>query len=161
MIGLVRLLGALHQYDVEFIIIGGIAARIHGSARITQDVDVVYGRSNANISRIVKALAPFEPYLRGAPPGLPFTWDIPTVEAGLNFTLRTTVGDIDILGEVAGGGRYENLVKHCVTATAFSHPTLVISLPWLIHLKRSAGRTKDLEAIAELEVIQDVTSHHP
>jgi len=157
MIGLQRFLDALHHNHVEFIIIGGIAARVHGSARVTQDVDVVYARSDTNIERMVRALAPFKPYLRGAPEGLPFSWDFHTVKAGLNFTLRTTAGDIDILGEVTGGGRYEDLIDHSVPADAMGHRTLVISLPWLIHLKRSAGRAKDLEAIAELEILRDLT----
>ena len=157
MIGLKHFLDAMHERQVEFIIIGGIAARIHGSARITQDVDIVYGRSDANIERIVRALAPFNPYLRGAPEGLPFSWDFRTVKAGLNFTLRTSVGDIDLLGEVTGGGRYEDLIDHSVPADALGHRTFVVSLPWLIHLKRSAGRSKDLEAIAELEILRDLT----
>jgi hypothetical protein len=38
--------------------------------------------------------------LRGAPPGLPFQWDERTIKAGLNFTLTSTVGDLDLLGEV-------------------------------------------------------------
>ena len=46
----------------------------------------------------------YQPYLRGAPPGLPFRWDDRTLKAGLNFTLTTTLGDLDLLGEVAGGG---------------------------------------------------------
>jgi len=155
-IGLQRFLDALHKHHVEFIVIGGIAARVHGSARITQDVDVVYGRSDENVARIVKALAPFKPFLRGAPPDLPFEWSVRTVKAGLNFTLRTTIGDIDILGEVTGGGRYEDLVAHTVTVDALGHPTFVVNLEWLIRLKRAAGRPRDLEAIAELELLQEL-----
>ena len=155
MIGLERLLEAFADAGVEFIVIGGIAARAHGSARITQDVDVVYARSDMNIGRLVSALAPFTPYVRGAPPGLPFAWSIATVTAGLNFTLTTTIGDIDLLGEVAGGGRYEDLVAHSVSLDAFGHPTPVVGLAWLIHLKRAAGRPKDFEVIAELEALQE------
>ena len=161
MIGLERCLEALRAQHVEFIIVGGIAARVHGSARITQDVDVVYARSDANIGRMVKALAPFNPYLRGAPPNLPFEWSAKTVKAGLNFTLTTTIGPIDILGEVTGGGRYEELVGHCVTEKLFGHSTLVVSLPWLIHLKRAAGRVRDLEAIAELELLEQLEKSKP
>jgi hypothetical protein len=153
-IGLETLLAALHGHRVEFIVIGGIAARIHGSARVTQDLDCVYGRSNENIERLVTALAPFQPYPRGAPQGLPFQWDVRTLRAGLNFTLRTTAGDVDMLGEVAGGGRYEDLVGHSEPVEAFGYSVLVISLPWLIHLKRAAGRPRDFEAIAELEILQ-------
>jgi hypothetical protein len=73
----------------------GLAATIHGAARATYDVDVVYARTPENLSRIVAALAPLRPYLRGAPAGLPFTWDIETLSKGLNFTLTTTAGDLD------------------------------------------------------------------
>ena len=69
--GLIR---ALADGGVECILIGGVAATIHGSARLTRDVDVVHARSDANIERRAAALAPFESYLRGAPRGLPFRW---------------------------------------------------------------------------------------
>lgn len=153
MIGIERLLGALSESGVAFILIGGVAARAHGSARVTQDVDVSYSRSPENMSRIVKALAPFNPYLRGAPRGLPFEWSLATLKAGLNFTLTTTAGDIDLLGEIVGGGRYEDLVPHTITVTLFGRETLLLDLPWLIQVKRAAGRPKDLEVIAELEVL--------
>jgi hypothetical protein len=151
-----RVLDALHRERVEFIIIGGMAARAHGSARTTDDLDVVYSRSDGNIARLVKALAPIQPYLRGAPPNLPFEWSAKTVKAGLNFTLTTTLGWLDILGEVAGGGRYEELIEHAESVVVFGHKTDIVSLPWLIRLKRSAGRAKDLEAIAELELLGDM-----
>src|SRR5438552_9176712 len=94
---------------VEFILIGGCAANLHGSPRNTLDVDVVYRRSRENMQRIVATLAPFKPYLRGAPPGLPFKFDLPTMRNGLNFTLTTGLGDLDLLGEVAGDGTYDAL----------------------------------------------------
>ena len=156
MIGLERFLESMHRHGVDFIVIGGIAARAHGSPRVTQDVDAVYSRLNGNIDRIVVTLAPFNPYLRGAPPGLPFEWSVKSVTAGLNFTLTTTIGDIDLLGEVTGGGRYEDLVAHSITADAFGFPTRFVSLQWLIRLKRAAGRPKDLEALAELELLLEL-----
>lgn len=156
MIGLERCLEALCDRHVEFVVIGGIAARVHGSARTTNDVDVVYGRTDANIARLVRALAPFSPYPRGAPQGLPFEWSARTVKAGLNFTLTTAIGDIDVLGEVAGGGRYEDLLSHCISESLFGHETRVVTLPWLIRLKRAAGRPRDFEAIAELELLHNL-----
>ena len=92
------LLRALAGGRVEFIIVGGLAATIHGAARATYDVDVLYARTPENLSRIVAALGPLRPYLRGAPAGLPFTWDVETLSKGLNFTLTTTAGDFDLLG---------------------------------------------------------------
>lgn len=149
------LLDSLHEAGVEFILVGGVAAVAHGSARLTQDVDVSYARSEANLRRIVAALSPHEPYLRGAPPGLPFEWSVETLRSGLNFTLTTRVGDIDLLGEIVGGGTYEDLVDHCITVTIFGRETRLLDLPWLIRVKRAAGRPKDLEVIAELEALRE------
>jgi predicted nucleotidyltransferase len=149
------LLDSLHDAGAEFILVGGVAAVAHGSARLTQDVDVSYARSEANLRRIVAALLPHEPYLRGAPPGLPFEWSVETLRSGLNFTLTTRVGDIDLLGEIVGGGTYEDLVDHCITVTIFGRETRLLDLPWLIRVKRAAGRPKDLEVIAELEALQE------
>ena len=98
-----RVLAVLVPARVQFIVIGGWAAALHGSARSTLDVNAVYGRSRENIRALVAALRPYEPYLRGAPPGLPFTFDERTVRVGLNFTLSTTLGSLDLLGEVTGG----------------------------------------------------------
>ena len=103
--GIIR---CLSDAQVDFILIGGVAATVHGSARLTQDVDVVYARTAENIARLVEALKPRNPYLRGAPLGLPFQWDAVTISNGLNFTLTTTFGDLDLLGEIVGGGRYED-----------------------------------------------------
>jgi hypothetical protein len=158
MIDLSRLMAVLHAEKVDFIIIGGIAARAHGSARVTDDIDLVYDRSAENIARLVKALAPFNPYPRGAPPNLPFEWSTKTVKAGLNFTLQCTLGFVDALGEVVGGGTYRDLAPHCDVAKMNGYRTQVISLPWLIRLKRAAGRVRDFEAIAELELIQHIVA---
>lgn len=150
-----RLLGALHRTSVDYIIIGGVAATIHGSSRLTQDIDVCYARSDSNLDRIVRALRPLKPYLRGAPRGLPFEWSAATLRAGLNFTLTTTAGDIDLLGEVTGGGTYYDLIAHTIDVTLFAHRTKCLNLEWLIATKRAAGRPRDLEAIAELEALRE------
>ncbi len=79
----------LARSGVEFIIVGGMAAVLHGSARLTQDLDVVYRRTPDNIGRLAKCLRDVNPYLRGAPAGLPFHLDADTIRHGLNFTLTT------------------------------------------------------------------------
>ena len=56
-----RLIETLTNGGVEFIVVGGLAATAHGSARLTQDVDVVYARSKDNVQRIVDALSPHQP----------------------------------------------------------------------------------------------------
>ena len=110
-------------------------------------------RSPQNLTRLVQALAEQSPYLHGAPPGLPFDWSIATLLSGLNFTLETSVGPLDLLGEVTGGGRYEDLLEHTIEVGVFGVRCRCLDLPALIRTKRAVGRPKDLEAIAELEVI--------
>lgn len=141
------------ESGIECVIVGGLAATIHGSARLTQDVDLVYARTGANIDRLVDTLRPHAPYPRGAPPGLPFDWSRATIERGLNFTLTTAVGDIDLLGEIAGGGSYEALLPHSTPVEIFGHRCRCLDLPALIRAKRAAGRPRDLDALAELEAL--------
>ena len=153
-----KVLSLLVNDDIEFILIGGVAGNVLGSARLTFDVDVIYERSKTNLERIAKALKPYKPYLRGAPPGLPFALDVATLRHGLNFTLITTLGDLDLLGEVVGGGNYRDLLPHTFAVEAFGVKFKCVDLPTLIKLKRSAGRPKDLESIAELEALLDELS---
>jgi hypothetical protein len=155
------LLHALADQQVEYIIVEGVAAAIHGSARATYDLDVVYRRTPDNIARIVSALSPHQPYLRGAPPGLPFQWDAATLARGLNFTLITSLGDIDLLGEIAGGGSYDDLLPHSVLVSVVDTQSRCITLDRLIAVKRAAGRQKDFDAIAELEAIAEEMQRPP
>lgn len=152
------LLGALTEQGVEFVIVGGVAATVHGSARLTQDIDVVYRRTPGNLQRLTRALASASPYLRDAPPGLPFDWSSDTLRRGLNFTLTTALGDIDLLGEIPGGGDFDRLVADSVEIELFGRRCLCLTLPALIRAKRAAGRPKDLESLAELEALWDETS---
>lgn len=147
------LLRALADADVEFIIVGGAAATAHGAARLTQDLDVVYRRTPENAERLARALAPFAPYLRGAPPNLPFRLDAQTIRNGSNFTLTTSVGNIDLLGEITGGGGYEALLPHTLELHVFEVTCPCLDLQKLVEVKRAAGRPKDFEAIAELEAL--------
>jgi predicted nucleotidyltransferase len=155
MVDLERLLPALSEGGVEFIIVGGVAAIVHGSARLTVDLDIVYRRSPENIVRLAGTLKPYAPYLRGAPPGLPFHWDAETIQRGLNFTLVTSAGPLDVLGEIAGGGTYETLISHSRKVSVFGIECYCLGLDRLIQAKRDAGRPKDLEAIAELESLRE------
>ncbi len=154
MIDFPALLRTLVGRGVRFIIVGGAAATAHGSARLTQDLDIVYDRSADNLRRLVEALRPHEPYLRGAPPGLPFALDEETLRKGLNFTLSSKLGDVDLLGEIIGGGPYRALEPHSIEIELFGVRCRCLGLDKLIEVKRAAGRVKDLEAIAELEAIR-------
>jgi predicted nucleotidyltransferase len=156
------LLRILSNNGVEYILVGGVAATAHGSARLTQDVDIVYSRGPENLARLVAALAPLDPYLRGAPPGLPFRWSVETLKGGLNFTLTTTLGDLDLLGEIVGGGSYEKLISDTIELNLFGVLCRCVTLRSLIQLKKAAGRPRDLDAIAELEaILEENPEEHP
>jgi predicted nucleotidyltransferase len=149
---LIRLLA---QHNVEFILIGGAAATAHGSARLTQDLDIVYRRTPENIARLAECLGTYHPYLRGAPPALPFRLDAATIQRGLNFTLTTDLGALDLFGEIVGGGAYEALQADAIDLKLFGVACRCLSLRRLIEVKRAAGRPRDLNAVAELEALLD------
>jgi predicted nucleotidyltransferase len=148
-----ELIRKLAESNVEYIIVGGVAARIHGSGRLTDDIDIVYSRDSANVARLVDCLAPLSPYLRGAAPGLPFHWQTETLLNGLNFTLTTSLGPLDLLGEITLGGVYEDLLPHSESIELFGKQCKCLGIRRLIEVKRAAGRPKDFEAVMELQAI--------
>jgi len=150
-----QFLPRLSAAGVDYILIGGGAAIVHGLARATYDVDIVYERSDQNLRRLSRALIDLNPYYRGAPPGLPFKLNEMLLRAGLNFTFTSDWGDIDLLGEVAGGGTYDSLQASSETFGFYGQNVRVVTLNKLIDLKRAAGRPKDFETIAELELLQE------
>src|SRR5262249_6347018 len=111
MINLSTILPRLVNYQVEFVIVGGVAATVHGSSYITDDLDICYARHQANREKLAACLKDLHPHLRGAPIGLPFLWDAETIRRGLNFTLSTDLGDVDLLGDVAGIGAYQQVAE--------------------------------------------------
>ena len=116
-------------------------------------MDVVYSRADENIERLAAALAPHRPYLRDAPPNRPFGWNAKTIYHGLNFTLSTALGDLDLFGEIAGTETYSDLLPHSFDVEAFGVRFKCIDLPTLIRIKEAAGRPNDREAIGELRVL--------
>jgi predicted nucleotidyltransferase len=76
-----------------------------------------------------------------------------TLAAGLNFTLATSAGDIDLLGEIAGAGTYDDLINRTIEVELFGARCRCLDLPTLIAAKIASGRPKDLEAIAELRAL--------
>jgi hypothetical protein len=148
-----RLVEALAAASVDFVVIGGVAVVAHGHIRATLDLDVCYARPPENLRRLSAALAPLHPTLRGAPADLPFTLDERALRSGLNFTLRTDAGDIDLFGEVPGVGTFDDAVQDSVALDLYGHRVRIMSLATLERAKRAAGRAKDLldlEAIREL-----------
>lgn len=144
------LIETLSDHNVDFVLIGGVALVVHGSGRTTEDLDICYDRSEANLKRLADALGGLHPTLRGAPAELPFRLDARTLRSGLNFTLSTDAGDLDLLGEVAGVGGFAELAPDAQVVELFGRPVRVAGLDDLEAAKRAAGRIKDL---ADLEII--------
>jgi hypothetical protein len=149
-----RLLDVLGAAGVDFVVIGGVALVLRGSSRLTLDLDLCYSRDRDNLRRLAAALAAYHPRLRGAPPELPFLWDERTLASGLNFTLTTDLGDLDILGEVAGVGGYLQVAAGASELVVGDTPIRVMDLDTLERSKRAAGRAKDLLDLAEIAEIR-------
>jgi hypothetical protein len=150
------ILKELDTHRVRYVLIGGQAMLVRGSASITFDLDICYERTPQNIAALSSALAPHHPYLRGAPPGLLFHFDVPTIQAGLNFTLQTDWGDVDVLGEVSGVGVYEQALAQSEVEQLFGVSVSVLSLGGLIAAKKAVGRIKDRLHILELEELKKI-----
>lgn len=152
---LIGILEELDRHGVRFVIVGGLAANLLGSSVLTNDVDICYARDDKNLERLAAALTALGVSLRGAPPGLPFKPDAPTLRAGDRFTFDTRLGPLDILGGPDGSGGYETLRR---TARLFSIRGVqvwVCSLDDLIAMKRAAGRAKDRIMVEELTALRD------
>lgn len=148
-----ELLKRLSVASVEMVVVGGLAVISHGHVRATLDLDVCYARTPENIRKLVAAVAPLHPRLRGAPEGLPFVWDEITIRNGLNFTLVTDLGDLDLLGEITGLGNYNDVALRAVEIELHGHPVRILELEDLIRSKAAAGRAKDLVDLEALRVI--------
>jgi hypothetical protein len=149
------LLELLNRHDVDFLVIGGIAGIVHGSAHPTFDFDVVYARNEQNLERMAAALAELGVTLRGAPADLPFQVDARTLAAGSNFTFVSKYGSFDILGEAAGMRKYEAMLADSKKETVWDVPVRVVSIDDLIRMKRAAGRPKDKSMAEELIAIAE------
>ena len=148
---------ALTDGDVDFVIIGAVALVLHGSPRVTRDLDVCYSRERTQLARLANALAPLQPTLRGAPESLPFTLDPATLARGLNFTLQSSAGDLDLLGEVTGLGSFTVVARLSVVMSVYERDVRVLSLEGLERAKRAAGRLKDLVDLEEILEIRRQT----
>src|SRR5437764_13202491 len=146
---------------VEFVVVGGLAMSIPGSAYVTRDLDVCYHRTTANIAALSKGLAPVRPTMRGGPPGLVFRFDAATIQAGQNFALMTEVGEVDLLEEISGIGTYEQVLAQSEGHTLFGLTVRVLSLDALIASKKAAGRRKDQTRLLELEELEKLKDAPP
>ena len=155
MVDLEKAIKSLVEYKVEFVIVGGVAISLHASGYITNDLDLCFSRSRANIKRLVNALAPFNPRPRGLSSELPFHFDESTLNNGTNFTFETSIGDIDLLAEVKVIGGYANALHQSVTYEIYGSEISTLDLNALIISKTAADRPKDHLVLPELYALRE------
>lgn len=143
-------LHALTDAGVEFVLIGGVAARLHGSPSLTRDLDICHARDDANLERLARVLRDLHARLRGVDDDVRFLLDARTLKAGGSFTFTTDVGDIDVLAVPAGVAGFDELAKSADRVDLDGITVLVSTLDDLIRMKRAAGRAKDR---AEVEIL--------
>ena len=153
---LLRVAQLLDRHGVEYIVIGGQAEALMGSPRATVDVDLCYSRSRENLVKLSAALTELGVSLRGAPPDLPFRPDVATLAAGLNFTLSTSEGPLDLLGEVEPLGDFDRIASRAETYEIWGRRLRTISLEDLIRVKQHIKRFKDSESLHQLLAIKRV-----
>jgi hypothetical protein len=150
-----RFCAVLAAHDVEFIVVGGQAEALMGSARVTYDVDLCYRRTPENLERLATALGTLNLSLRGAPPELKFRLDAQALALGQNYTFEVD-GEypLDLLGYLEPIGTYDDLLPHAETMEIAGRATRVIGLDDLIRIKRFIGRPKDRASLLQLEAIK-------
>jgi predicted nucleotidyltransferase len=146
-------LGTLVAHGVDFVVIGGLAAVLHGSTRITQDVDVCYDPQPANLEILGHALTELDARLFGVDEDVPFVPDADTLRRTEVLTLATAAGKLDLLRAPAGAPPYTELRRRAETVSVGAFGVRIASPPDLIAMKAAAGRAKDLADIEELEAI--------
>ena len=149
------MLSRLVAGDVRFVVIGGVAANLLGSARLTNDLDICYQSTPENLERLVATLNGWHAYLRGVEPGLPWVLDARTLRTTPILTLVTDEGWIDVIDRVAGVGGYEKVLAASLPAEWEELRFRTLGLDGLIAAKRATGRRKDHEALLELLALRE------
>jgi predicted nucleotidyltransferase len=149
-----EILRALVAAKVRFVVIGGVAATIQGSARFTNDIDICYDPAPENIERLVAVLSKWNAYLRGVERGLPFILDAKSFRITPVMTLTTDKGAIDVLDIVPGVGGWDAVLKSSEPVTIGKVEFRALTLEALIASKRAVRRPKDVEQLVELEALR-------
>ena len=143
------ILEALASYEVEFILVGGLCAVVHGAPVVTTDVDVVHRRSPDNLDRLVAALASLDAHYRHHPSRI--VPDETHLVGPGHQLLKTNRGNLDVLGSIDGGRDYDDLMESTQAIELEGRRYRLLELGELIEIKRRAGRDKDLAVLPLLE----------
>lgn len=151
-----RIIALFARHGIRFVLIEGQAELLHGSARVTFDIDICYERSEENLVRLAEALRELNPTLRGAPADLPFRLDARSLALGSNFTFATDEGALNLLGYVEPLGGYAELAATAESVRMNDIDVRIIALEDLIRIKEHLGRPKDREALLQLKAIRRI-----
>ena len=147
------MLEVLVRHEVDFVVIGGIAAILYGSSQLTTDLDIAFAPDPANLNALGDALVGLEARLRGVRDDVPFVPDASTLRRVELLTLDTSRGPLDLLRAPSGAPSYKILRRRAERFEVGSFEVLTASIEDLIAMKRAAARTKDLASAEELEAI--------
>ena len=147
------LLQRLHQQKVEFVLVGGFAAVLHGGSLVTQDLDVCCRFSEENLLRIQTAVADLHPVYRMRP-DLPLELTPEICRTLKNLYLKTDLGSLDCLGEVKGVGDYNEVLKHSVVAALPFGECRVLDFDTLIRAKQAMNREHDKITVRQLLAVK-------
>ncbi len=150
-----EILKALADEAIDFVIVGGIAAALHGSPATTLDLDLCLRFSDDNLERLLRALRPLHPRLRHRPDRMPLPEDPERLRGLKNPHLLTDCGPLDLPGELPEVATFEDLVGRTVPMDVGGHTCRVLDLDTLIRCKEAAGREKDSLGLAWLRAIRD------
>lgn len=157
MVILSQLLQRLCDADIDFVVVGGFAALLHGSTLVTRDLDVCAVLSHQDVAKLREALHDLNPTHRLTPQRLSFLTNPDLGIPVRNLYLETELGTVDILSSILGVGEFERVRAGSVDIEIFGRHVRVISLEDLIQAKAALGREKDLLALKELRAIQEKT----
>jgi hypothetical protein len=149
-----EILRRLVERGVDFVVIGGIAAVLHGSARTTFDLDISFATDDANVAALGDVLTALSARLKGVDDELPFVPDAQTLRRVELLTLVTSLGELDVLSGPPGAPPYAELRRNADRYDLGGFNVSVASIDDLIAMKQAAGRAKDLLDIQELEAIK-------
>ena len=148
-----RILRLLSDGRVDFVVIGGIAAVLHGSAINTFDLDICFATDRENLDRLGEVLTGLDAYPRGVEEGLPFVADADTLRRVELLCLRTSAGDFDVLARPKGVSRYATLRDRADVFDVGGFTVRVAAIEDLVAMKLAANREKDLKTVEELDAI--------
>ncbi len=156
-----RLLLRLSEAGIDFVLVGGYAAILHGSSALTRDIDVCAALTTENIEKLRDALRDAHPVHRLSVERPSFL-DEPRPGVPLNHLyLHTDLGTLDLLSSITGVGDFERVVRDAVEVELFGHRIRAISLDDLITAKEALGRDKDLIVAKELRAIRETQNRSP